>query len=89
MLSVGLTSLLSVVGVPEAARRESSKAVQEHNQWLENQKSPMIKLIEAQEKEARANRIFDDAKKQYDRSLSELNAISAEVTRLKALVSTL
>jgi hypothetical protein len=62
--------------------KAAGEAVKLHNDWLEEQKPPLMKLIEAAERQKKIAKRFDDAKAAFEKAQAELEAVDREVIRL-------
>lgn len=60
----------------------ASQAVHEHNQWLEDQKPLVLRLIEACERQKSARIAYDRAKSAFEIATSHLEQVDQEVIRL-------
>jgi len=62
--------------------KAAGEAVKLHNDWLEEQKPPLMKLIEAAERQKKIAKRFEDAKAVFEKAKADLEAIDREVIRL-------
>ncbi len=62
--------------------KAAGEAVNLHNDWLEEQKPPLMKLIEAAERQKKIAKRFEDAKAVFEKAKADLEAIDREVIRL-------
>jgi hypothetical protein len=68
-------------------REAAREAVKLHNDWLEDQKPTLVKLIEATERNRKIARRFNEAKAVYEKLQAELEESDREVIRLSLKAS--